>query len=107
MPTTSAGAAATVGIATQAKAQDYTYKGLQLGGEPAVDRIAPAATMNVTFNSHKGVTLGRIQDIIADSLGRTGCPTCGLVGLDIRLSLDEVVVDYPDAKVILDGGQTF
>jgi len=55
----------------------------------AVGHTAPAArSLNVRVNSH--VTLETLTSLISIIGGRGGCPRCGLVGVDIRLTGDPV-----------------
>lgn len=97
------GVAATVGMAAQAKAQD-----LHLDGVPAVTPIDRPAVMKMSFDPRDKVKLVQIQRLLEDALGTTGCPTCGLVGLDIRIGLEEIVSTKTDlATVVIEGGRTF
>ena len=103
-----AGAAAAGSLATTAQAQ--TLYAERLGdpdGIPAVKLHPGKATLRLSFDSRKQPGIYDIQELIVRTLGRTGCPTCGLVGLDIRLGLDEII--QPDsglaANAVIEGGR--
>ena len=42
---------------------------------------------------NENVTLENLQSVIAHISGMAGCRTCGIMGIDIRLSGDAAIVD--------------
>jgi hypothetical protein len=56
--------------------------------EAAAGRIAPrtAVTVRVTNN----INVEALKNLVATIAGHTGCLTCGLLGVDLRLSGDPV-----------------
>lgn len=61
----------------------------------AVQFIAKArpetAKIRVSFDQNKLPKLYDVQKSIEDILRRSGCPNCGLAGIDILLRLDELI----------------
>ncbi|ABC27018.1 hypothetical protein HCH_00097 [Hahella chejuensis KCTC 2396] len=48
-------------------------------------------TVSASFDPQYEVSIWDLQNILEQILNQSGCPTCGLVGLDLRLGLDPVV----------------
>ena len=52
----------------------------------------------------ENVTLDNLQQIVAHIVGMTGCRTCGIMGIDLRLSGDPVelqrVAKLPGVKTV-------
>ena len=104
-----AGAAAATGFAAQASAHSSLQ---QAGGDgdasdPTVLRKTGPAVMRVSFDARERVHVKHLQEALVQVLERSGCPSCGLVGLDIRLGLDDIVTVDPGlaATAVLEGGQ--
>jgi hypothetical protein len=50
-----------------------------------------AGVVHAHFSSTKQPTLEDVQAVVRQIVGRGGCPTCGLGGIDVRLSLGDPV----------------
>ena len=71
---------------------------------PAIGKRKASKLVNVRF-PQTAPTLDDLQKIIAQTVGRYGCPACGLLGIDIRLGLDDIVkVGRGITPVQLDAG---
>ncbi|MEE9383255.1 MAG: hypothetical protein V3V08_07560 [Nannocystaceae bacterium] len=88
------GAATVAGVATagavlasSGDTQAAINPKLRLAVEPSP--VSP--TMRVSFSVRHKVRLEDIQEALFQVLDQTGCPTCGLNGLDLRFGLDEVL----------------
>ncbi len=57
-------------------------------GTASATQFSPRATVNVRLADN--ANLETIQKIVATIGGRFGCQTCGLAGVDLRLSGDPV-----------------
>lgn len=93
---TVASAVAAGGLAASVSAAE------QAPAEPAQAEQAPAeqpraaaqrisGTVHAHFDSRKQPTLEDLQSALRQIVGRAGCPTCGLGGIDIRLHLSDPV----------------
>jgi hypothetical protein len=84
-----AGAAAATGLAATSSSAASLSK---------ADLVARAGTATASFDPNYKVDIYHIQKVIEQILNETGCPTCGLVGIDLRLGLDRIInveVDVP------------
>jgi hypothetical protein len=62
--------------------------------------------LNVSFSRKAKVTVADVRDILAKALAPTGCPTCGLGGLDVILRKDDIIAAQPGAWVaVLEAGE--
>ena len=87
--------AATAGMASVAKAEACVTK----------DGIAAKNTLGISFDARKAPDIYELQKVIEQALDLGGCPTCGLVGLDLHLQLDRVLEIDADlgARATLNG----
>jgi anaerobic selenocysteine-containing dehydrogenase len=74
------GLAASVSAAEQAPAEQPRAAAQRISG-----------TVHAHFDSRKQPTLEDLQSALRQIVGRAGCPTCGLGGIDIRLHLSDPV----------------
>ena len=54
---------------------------------------SPASSLTqsrINVQLKENVSLDQLQNIVAQVVGHTGCPRCGLLGVDLRLSGDPV-----------------
>lgn len=86
------GAVAAVGAATTASAAIDPEK-----GEP----LAHAKTYHAAFDARYRYKIhsDHIHKVLDQLLNAAGCPSCGLVGHDIRLSLDPIIRVQSDIPV--------
>ena len=54
-----------------------------------------AAVLRLAFDRKGTVHIKEVKDLLAKILGHTGCPTCGLGGLDIVLRRAEILGARP------------
>lgn len=103
-----AGAAAAIGVSQSSQAKTVDLDAFYPYGEPAVALHPRKATLRVSVDGRKPVNIKDLQIALESVLDRTGCPTCGLVGLDIRLGLDEIIDVGGEAAAVatIEGGST-
>jgi hypothetical protein len=61
-------------------------------------KIAPrpsTAVLRVAFDSQRAVKIDEVRFVLERILGQTGCPTCGLGGLDIILRKADILAAKP------------
>jgi len=83
---TAASAVAAGGLVASAAAAE---QGKGEAARGAVQKLTGA--VHVHFDSRKQPSLEDLQGTIRQIVGRAGCPTCGLLGIDIRLHLGDPV----------------
>ena len=49
------------------------------------------AKLRVSFDQQRLPKLSEVQDALASILRRSGCPNCGLGGIDVLLRLDQII----------------
>ena len=54
---------------------------------------APHAPTSLQVRVNQKVTLETLNTLVARIAGRTGCTTCGLLGVDLRITGDPVEAD--------------
>ena len=54
-------------------------------------KVIPRAVMRVGFDMRSRPTFKNVYRSLEDVLRIAGCPNCGLVGLDLRFGLDQVL----------------
>ncbi|HEY0715352.1 MAG TPA: hypothetical protein VGF45_21910 [Polyangia bacterium] len=58
---------------------------------------SPSAVLRVAFDSQRTVKIDEVRWVLERFLGQTGCPTCGLGGLDIILRKTDILAERPRA----------
>jgi hypothetical protein len=70
------------------------------------DAIAPQrqkAVLRISFDQRHKVTPDRVFKAIAEALRPTGCPACGLAGIDLILREDLVLPAGEGVQAVLEG----
>jgi hypothetical protein len=70
-------------------------------------KVKARAVMRVGFDMRTQPTLKDVYRSLEEVLNMLGCPNCGLVGLDLRFGLDQVLPLHSEVPAIatLEGGQ--
>ncbi|HEY0708243.1 MAG TPA: hypothetical protein VGG33_15670 [Polyangia bacterium] len=55
----------------------------------------PTAVLRVAFDAQRTVKIDEVRGLLERLLGQTGCPTCGLGGLDIVLRKGDILAGKP------------
>lgn len=73
------------------------------GGQAALPRSA-VAVLSINFDRRKPPSVQDIQAILPSIFRLTGCVACGLIGLDLRIGINEVLpVLREDVNLALEG----
>jgi len=73
------GAAATIGLSNTASAATAT------------NEFGSGKLLAASFDSKYKLDIYNLRRVVEQLVDIAGCPTCGLVGFDLRLSLDDVI----------------
>lgn len=64
------------------------------------------AVLRISFDQRRKVTPERVFKAIAEALRPTGCPFCGLAGIDLILREDHVLPAGEGVQAVLEGSLT-
>lgn len=85
------------------------------GATPKQFAVSPAATaliakprletakLKISFDQQKLPKLSELQDALANILRRSGCPNCGLGGIDVILRLDQIINPVDRFVAVVEG----
>ncbi|MBI3949646.1 MAG: hypothetical protein HY314_04230 [Acidobacteria bacterium] len=62
-----------------------------LQGPPAAFARQPVAVLQLNFDRRKPPSVQDIQEILPKIFRLTGCVACGLIGLDLRIGINDVL----------------
>lgn len=61
------------------------------------------AKLRVSFDQQRLPKLSEVQDALATILRRSGCPNCGLGGIDVLLRLDQIINPQDRFVAVVEG----
>lgn len=61
------------------------------------------AKLKVSFDQRRQPKLAEVQDALADIFRRSGCPNCGLGGIDVLLRLEQIINPQDRFVAVVEG----